>query len=83
MSKFTIQKVKAKRARNGYDCQYEEIGNFQTEAYFQGRAFLYALHKMGIKFDKGSVKLVTDADYYMIAERSTNKPLYMAIPLTA
>lgn len=57
-----------------------KMGEFQTTAADCKRAFLYALHKMGIVCKRGRMTVVYNGDIYELQDRRTKEPLFAAIP---
>lgn len=57
------------------------LGEFTTNSNDHKRAFLYALHKIGIVLKRGKTSVVFDDKIFEIQERGTNKPLFAAIPV--
>lgn len=57
------------------------IGKFKTTAKDTKRAFLHALHKLGIKCNRGKCRVVYDGDVYEVQDRKTLEPLFLAIPM--
>ena len=57
------------------------IGNFSTRAENHKRAFLNALHNLGIVCKRGACYVAFDGDIYELRRRGTHEPLFAAIPL--
>lgn len=57
------------------------IGNFSTRAENHKRAFLNALHNLGIVCKRGACYVDYDGSIYELRERKTDMPLFAAIPL--
>ena len=58
-----------------------KIGDFKTAAKDEKRAFLHALHNLGISCKRGKCKVIFDGDIYELRDRKTEEPLFAAIPL--
>ena len=56
------------------------IGEYKTRADNE-RAFLNALHKLGIVCKRGYCRVIFDGDFFVLEERKTNCPLFCAVPL--
>ena len=57
------------------------IGDFSTSAENHKRAFLNALHNLGIVCKRGKCKVEFDGSIYELVDRKTLEPLFAAIPL--
>ena len=57
------------------------IGNFSTCAENHKRAFLNALHNLGIVCKRGKCKVCDYGDIMELQDRKTDEPLFAAIPL--
>ena len=57
------------------------IGEFSTKAENVKRAFLRALHNLGIVFNRGRVVIVDDGDILEAQTRKSGEPLFVAIPI--
>lgn len=57
------------------------IGNFSTRAENHKRAFLNALHNLGIVCKRGACYVDYDGNIYELRRRGTHEPLFAAIPL--
>lgn len=57
------------------------MGQFETNAYDQKRAFLRALHKLGIVCKRGRMGVVIKGNTYTLKDRRTGKPIYAALPM--
>jgi hypothetical protein len=57
------------------------IGNFSTRAENHKRAFLNALHNLGIVCKRGKCKVEFDGSIYELVDRKTLEPLFAAVPL--
>ncbi len=82
MVKFEIRQIDAwAEAEGGWTWNNSiKVGEFQTRAADQKRAFLYAFHKLGIVCKRGRMAVVYDGDIYELQDRRTNEPLFAAIP---
>ena len=82
MAKFEIRQIDALsiEGEGWYWNTSYHIGEFNTNAFDHKRAFLYALHKLGIVCKRGRMAVVYDGDIYELQDRRTNEPLYAAIP---
>lgn len=56
------------------------IGEYKTKTDDK-RAFLHALHKLGIVCKRGYCRVIFDGDFFVLEERKTNCPLFCAVPL--
>lgn len=56
------------------------IGEYKTKADNK-RAFLNALHKLGITCQRGCCRVVWDGDFWVLEERKTYRPMFCAMPL--
>lgn len=56
------------------------VGEFKTNTTDHKRAFLYALHKLGIVCKRGKMAVVCDGNIYTLQDRRTGKPLFTAVP---
>lgn len=63
-----------------YNTTYH-IGKFKTAAKDVKRSFLRALHKLGIKCNRGKCRVIYDGDVYEVQDRKTLEPLFVAIPM--
>lgn len=57
------------------------LGTFSTHANDRKRAFLNALHNLGIVCKRGACYVDYDGSIYELRERKTDMPLFAAIPL--
>ena len=57
------------------------LGTFSTRAADHKRAFLNALHNLGIVCKRGACYVDYDGSIYELRERKTGMPLFAAIPL--
>ncbi len=58
------------------------LGEFSVlDGANEKRAFLKALHKLGIKLARGAYVVVCDNDIYEVQDRKTGEPILAAIPL--
>lgn len=70
-----------------YDCESwywnssYHIGDFSTHANDHKRAFLNALHKLGVVCKRGACYVDYDGSIYELRERKTDMPLFAAIPM--
>lgn len=83
--RFEVREIDAVKF-DGEDWQWNTsrpIGAFKTNATDHKRAFLYALHKMGIVCKRGRMAVKFDGDTYEVKDRRTGKPLYAAIPVSS
>lgn len=81
--KYEIRKIDAWRNEEGVWTWNDsrKIGEFKTNAMDQKRAFLYALHKMGIVLKRGKFTIDESNDIYEVQERRTQEPILAAIPI--
>ena len=56
------------------------LGSFTTAAQDEHRAFYRALARLGIRFNRGTVRAVDDGWNIEIIDRKTGAPLFCAIP---
>ena len=83
MAAFEIRQIDALHLENEgwfWNASYK-MGEFKTSATDEKRAFLYALHKMGIVCKRGKMKVIYDSDIFEVQDRRTGEPLYAAIPV--
>ena len=70
-----------------YDCESwywntsYNLGTFSTRAENHKRAFLNALHNLGIVCKRGACYVDYDGSIYELRRRGTHEPLFAAIPL--
>ena len=70
-----------------YDCESWywntscNLGAFTTHANDHKRAFLNALHNLGIVCKRGACYVDYDGSIYELRRRGTHEPLFAAIPL--
>ena len=57
------------------------LGTFSTCAENHKRAFLNALHNLGIVCKRGACYVDFDGNIYELRRRGTHEPLFAAIPL--
>lgn len=57
------------------------LGTFSTHANNHKRAFLNALHNLGIVCKRGACYVDYDGSIYELRRRGTHEPLFAAIPL--
>ena len=57
------------------------LGTFSTNANDHKRAFLNALHNLGVVCKRGKCKVEYDGSIYELIDRKTLEPLFAAIPL--
>lgn len=57
------------------------LGTFSTKANNHKRAFLRALHNLGIVCKRGACYVDYDGSIYELRERKTDMPLFAAIPM--
>lgn len=55
-------------------------GFFETSAKDEKRAFSRALAKIGFRFKLNRTLIEFDGDFYVIVDRKTKEPLFVAIP---
>lgn len=80
--KFEIRQIEAWMDLEGWTYnQTWKIAVFNTAAADEKRAFLYALHKLGIVCKRGKCVVVYDGSIYELLDRKTHEPLFAAIPL--
>ena len=82
MAKFEIRQIDALHIEDEgwyWNTSYK-MGEFKTSATDEKRAFLYALHKMGIVCKRGRMAVVSDGNMYELQDRRTGEPLFAAIP---
>lgn len=82
MAKFEIRQIDAMNIEEEgwiWNTSYH-IGEFKTSATDERRAFLYALHKLGIVCKRGRMAVISDGDIYELQDRRTKEPLFAAIP---
>lgn len=58
-----------------------KLVEFKTAAADEKRAFLNALHKLGIVCNRGKCVVVSDGYCYELQLRKTGEPLFAAIPV--
>ncbi|WP_251316699.1 hypothetical protein [Flintibacter muris] len=82
MAKFEIRQIDAwTEAEGGWTWNDSiKIGEFKTNATDEKRAFLYALHKLGIVCKRGRMAVINDGNIFELQDRRTKEPLYAAIP---
>ena len=56
------------------------LGKYRTKVDNE-RAFLNALHRLGISCRRGCCRVLWDGDIWVLEERKTMKPLFFAVPL--
>lgn len=80
---FEIRKIDALNIDGeGWKCNsMYPIGTFKTDATDQKRAFLYALHKVGIVCKRGKMVVISKGNTYEVQNRRTGEPLFIAIPI--
>lgn len=59
------------------------MGNFETSAKNEKRAFMDYLKKRGISFKLNRTLIEFDGDIYSVIDRKTKEPLFAAIPIYA
>ena len=57
------------------------LGTFSTRAENHKRAFLNALHNLGIVCKRGKCKVCDYGDTMELQDRKTDEPLFAAIPM--
>ena len=57
------------------------LGTFSTHANDHKRAFLNALHNLGVVCKRGACYVDYDGSIYELRRRGTHEPLFAAIPL--
>lgn len=78
--KFEIKKVYALEEYGKWQrITYSSIGEFQTSAGNPKRAFLHALHKLGIFLHRGRDAVVDKEIGFEVMNRRTGRPLFVAI----
>lgn len=82
MAKFEIRQIDAwAEAEGGWTWNDSiKVGEFKTSATDEKRAFLYALHKLGIVCKRGRMAVINNDDIFELQDRRTGQPLYAAIP---
>lgn len=79
---FEIRKVDALMEEE--NCWYWNssihYGEYTTTADNK-RAFLNALHNLGIYCKRGKCRVIEDGECWILEDRKTNEPLFAAIPL--
>lgn len=82
--KYEIRQIDA-WAEDEFSWSWNEsykIGEFETAADDHKKAFLRALHRLGIVCKRGKCKVVSpDGSYYELQDRKTDEPLLAAIPM--
>ena len=56
-----------------------DLSEFPSKTKDEKRLFLKRLHKLGISFKRGTIKVVFDYDVWEIRERKTEKPLFCMV----
>lgn len=80
--KYEIRQIDAWNCGDGWS--YNEtwhIGQYETNASDEKKAFLRQLHKHGIVCNRGKCVVEFDGDCYELQDRKTREPLFVAIPM--
>ena len=80
--KYEIRQIEAWKDIGGWywDTSFN-LGTFSTHANNHKRAFLNALHNLGIVCKRGACYVDYDGSIYELRRRGTHEPLFAAIPL--
>ena len=81
-SEYEIRQVEALADIEGWTWNTSyNLGAFTTHANDHKRAFLNALHNLGIVCKRGACYVDYDGSIYELRRRGTHEPLFAAIPL--
>ena len=79
--RFEIRQVDAWNSPEGWTYNDSfNIGSFTTAAQDETRAFYRALARLGVRFNRGTVRAFDDGCIIEIIDRKTAEPLFVAIP---
>lgn len=81
--KYEIRQIDAwSEGENGWTWNESiHVGEYRTAAKDEKRAFLNALHRLGVVCKRGACVVDYDGDIYELQNRKTHEPLFAAIPL--
>lgn len=80
--KYEIRQIEAWADIDGWTWNNSfNLGTFSTRAADHKRAFLNALHNLGIVCKRGKCKVYDYGDIMELQDRKTSEPLFAAVPL--
>ena len=82
MARFLVRQVEAWASPEGWDYNNVwNIGEMETKAKDEKKAFTAWLARKGIVFKKNRTRIWFDGDNYEIVDRKTGEPLFDAVYL--
>ena len=81
--RYELRQIDALR-EDEFSWYYNEtwkLAEYETAAQDEKRAFLRALHKIGVSCKRGKCKVVSDGSLLELIDRKTEEPLFCAVPV--